>query len=111
MNRDLKIQERVCKQLSDAVDDIIEKEEEENPVLVEKRDTMNDLMRAAQANAKDKEAKVHENLRQVKKYLGDVDDMLTWVTDLRTELKASTPLGALPETAKIEYEKSMVCVQ
>ncbi|XP_076088399.1 microtubule-actin cross-linking factor 1, isoforms 6/7-like isoform X5 [Mytilus galloprovincialis] len=107
LNRDLKLQERVCKQLSDAVDSIIEKEDEDSPILVEKRDTMNDLLRSAQANAKDKESKVHENLRQMKKYLGDVDDMLQWVTDLKTELKSSPPLGALPETAKIEYDKSM----
>ncbi|CAG2203453.1 DST [Mytilus edulis] len=100
-------QERVCKQLSDAVDSIIEKEDEDSPILVEKRDTMSDLLRSAQANAKDKESKVHENLRQMKKYLGDVDDMLQWVTDLKTELKSSPPLGALPETAKIEYDKSM----
>jgi hypothetical protein len=45
---------------------------------------------------------------QVKKYLGEVDDMLQWVTDLRTEMKSSPPLGALPETAKTEYDKCMV---
>jgi hypothetical protein len=69
LNRDLKAQERVCKQLSEAVDKILEKEDEDNSVLVEKRDALNELMRSAQANAKDKEAKVHENLRQVRDHI------------------------------------------
>jgi hypothetical protein len=44
----------------------------------------------------------------VKKYVGDVDDMIQWISDLRTELKSNTPFGALPDTAKEQFEKFQV---
>lgn len=34
--------------------------------------------------------------------------MLQWVNDLRMELKAPSPFGALPETAKIQFEEYLV---
>ncbi|XP_021351801.1 dystonin-like isoform X4 [Mizuhopecten yessoensis] len=101
---DLKAQETNCKNLSNAVTKLLSQESEDSPALKEKRDVMNDLMRAAQANGKDKEAKLQERLRQVKKYLGDVDDLLQWVNDLRMELKSVSPFGALPETSKTQYD-------
>ena len=45
---------------------------------------------------------------QVKKLVGDIDDMLQWTNDLRTELKSGTPFGALPDTAKEQFEKFQV---
>jgi len=46
----------------------------------------------------------------VKKYLGEVEDSLQWVNDLRMELKSTTPFGALPETAKTQYDSYVVSV-
>lgn len=46
---------------------------------------------------------------QVKKFVGEVDDMLQWINELRTELKSGTPFGALPDTAKEQFEKFQVC--
>ena len=40
-----------------------------------------------------------------------MDDMLQWVNDLRTELKSGTPFGALPDTAKEQFEKFQVKLQ
>ena len=44
----------------------------------------------------------------MKKLVGDIDDMLQWTNDLRTELKSGTPFGALPDTAKEQFEKFQV---
>lgn len=44
----------------------------------------------------------------MKKFVGDVDDMIQWIGDLRTELKSNTPFGALPDTAKEQFEKFQV---
>ena len=40
----------------------------------------------------------------MKKYVGEVDDMIQWLADLRTELKSNTPFGALPDTAKHQFD-------
>jgi DNA repair ATPase RecN len=103
MNNDLKNQDKICKKLSSAIDAI-----QDCPELKEKRDSMNEQLRATQANLRDKEAKLQENVRQVKKYLGEVDDAYQWVNDFRTELKAASPCGALPETSKIQFDAFMV---
>lgn len=56
----------MCKKLSEAVEKMVAEDTDDSPSLKEKRDAMNDLMRATQANARDKEAKLQENLRQVR---------------------------------------------
>lgn len=40
--------------------------------------------------------------------MGEVDDMLQWVNELRMELKSPKPLGALPETARIQNDAFLV---
>lgn len=101
MNNDLKNQDKMCKKLSSAVDAIQDTE------LKEKRDVMNEQLRATQAHLRDKEAKLQEKLRQVKKYLGEVDDAYHWVNDFRNELKAAPPCGALPESSKKQFDVFM----
>ena len=43
--------------------------------------------------------------------MGDVDDMLQWLGDLRIELKSGTPFGALPDTAKEQFDKFQVKIE
>lgn len=101
MNNDLKNQDKMCKKLNSAVDAIPDAE------LKEKRDVMNEQLRATQAHLRDKEAKLQEKLRQVKKYLGEVDDAYHWVNDFRNELKAAPPCGALPESSRKQFDAFM----
>ncbi|CAE1316032.1 DST [Acanthosepion pharaonis] len=79
-------------------------QEESNSSLQDKTLTMNKLLREVQVSARDHENKLQETLREVKKFTGDVDDMLHWVNDLRMELKSKSPFGALPEAAKSQLE-------
>lgn len=102
LNNDVKNQDKMCKKLSSAVDAVQDAE------LKEKRDVMNEQLRVTQANLRDKEAKLQERLRQVKKYLGEVDDAYHWINDFRAELKAAAPCGALPESSKVQFEAFMV---
>lgn len=63
MMKNLKAQDKVCQNLSDAVDKLSPRASSSN--LRDKREKMIDMMRSAQANGKEKEAALHENLRQV----------------------------------------------
>ncbi|XP_067685972.1 microtubule-actin cross-linking factor 1, isoforms 6/7-like isoform X1 [Haliotis asinina] len=105
LQADLRNQEKTCRKLNKAVQEIVARTDGGDTALTHKCDDMNELLRATQANAKDKENKLQETLRQVKKYLGNLDDMLQWVNDFRAELKTNAPFGALPETAEKQYQK------
>ncbi|KAK3083433.1 hypothetical protein FSP39_022457, partial [Pinctada imbricata] len=107
LHNDLRAQDKACKKLNAAVADILSQNSSESPELKQKQEVMNEQLREVQANLRDKEAKLQENLRQVKKYLGEVDDQLQWVNDLRQELKSAAPCGALPETANSQVEAYM----
>lgn len=41
--------------------------------------------------------------------MGEVEDDLRWLNNFRAQLKSSTPMGALPDTAQKEYDTFMVC--
>ncbi|XP_053386476.1 dystonin-like isoform X4 [Mercenaria mercenaria] len=105
LQSDVKGQERASRKLNKALDDTLSRGGQESPQLRGVQEEMNEMLRRVQADSKDKEAKMQEKLRQVKKYVGDVDDMIQWISDLRTELKSNTPFGALPDTAKEQFEK------
>jgi hypothetical protein len=47
---------------------------------------------------------------QVKKYLGEVDDMLQWVTDLRTEMKSFRfQTHDIPNSRQARYQLHLRC--
>jgi hypothetical protein len=49
-------------------------------------------------------------LLQVKGFMGDVDDIIHWLSDFRNGMK-SGPMGALPETAQKQFDKYLVSCQ
>ena len=51
--------------MNKAVDDLIAEQGQEIPELKDTQDEMNEMLRRVQADAKDKEAKMQEKLRQV----------------------------------------------
>ncbi|ESO82078.1 hypothetical protein LOTGIDRAFT_237159 [Lottia gigantea] len=102
---DINNQEKTCRKINKAVDDILARSNEDDSALKKKRNQMNERIRAVHANARDKENKLQENLRQVKRYLGDVDDTLQWVNEFRMELKLNQPFGALPESSETQYDQ------
>ncbi|WAR10224.1 DYST-like protein, partial [Mya arenaria] len=105
LQSDVKGKERASRKLNKALEDVLSKGEGDSPHMREVQEEMNEMLRRVQADSRDKEAKLQEKLRQVKKYIGDVDDMIQWLNDLRTELKSNTPFGALPDTAKVQFDK------
>ena len=42
---------------------------------------------------------------QVKSYLGEIEDVVNWLTDFEQTLKAVKTIGALPDTAQKQCEK------
>ncbi len=48
---------------------------------------------------------------QVKAFMGDVEDLIRWMSDFKTGMRASGPMGALPDTAQGQFDKFMVRIQ
>ena len=40
--------------------------------------------------------------------MGDVEDLIRWMSDFKTGMRASGPMGALPDTAQKQFDKFMV---
>ena len=45
----------------------------------------------------------------MKAFVGDVEDLIRWMNDFKTGMRASGPMGALPDTAQKQFDKFMVC--
>ncbi|XP_036368174.1 microtubule-actin cross-linking factor 1 isoform X4 [Octopus sinensis] len=97
---DVKNQSLTTSKLKNAVDNLISRSGDADSPLQHKTNQVSKLLREVEIKTKDQENKLQETLRYVKKFSGDVDDMLHWITDLRMELKSQPPFGALPETAR-----------
>lgn len=61
----MKGQEKASRRLNKAVDDLVREQGQEMPELKDTQEEMNEMLRRVQADAKDKEAKMQEKLRQV----------------------------------------------
>ncbi|GAB1607826.1 dystonin isoform X7 [Argonauta hians] len=101
---DVKNQSATTLKLKKAVGRLVATSGDTDSPLHEKTDRVSRLLREVEIRSKDQENKLQETLRYVKKFSGDVDDMLHWITDLRMELKCQPPFGALPETARGQLE-------
>ena len=66
---------------------------------------MNELQRVLTIVARDRQNQLYDTLKEVKAFMGNVDDLLHWLNDFRLELKRSAPMGALPETAQAQMNK------
>jgi len=45
---------------------------------------------------------------QVKSFVSSADDLMKWLEDFRRKLQWCTPLGALPDSARVQLKKLMV---
>ena len=63
------------------------------------------MQRALTVLARDKQNQLHDTLKEVKAFMGQVEDLLRWLNDFRLELKHSAPMGALPDTAQEQMNK------
>ncbi|KAK7501339.1 hypothetical protein BaRGS_00007464, partial [Batillaria attramentaria] len=104
MQSDVHNQEKTGRKLHKAVEEIVQRSEggEDSP-LVAKRQQMADMLRATKAMAKDADNQLQDKMRQVKRFLGEVDSNLAAINDFRQELKTNLPFGALPETSDTQY--------
>ena len=62
---DVKGQEKASRKLNKAYEDMVAEQGQEIPELKDTQEEMNEMLRRVQADAKDKEAKMQEKLRQV----------------------------------------------
>ena len=63
------------------------------------------MQRALTVLARDKQNQLHDTLKEVKAFMGQVEDLLRWLNDFRLELKHSAPMGALPDTAQEQMNR------
>ena len=42
--------------------------------------------------------------------MGDVEDLIRWMSDFKTGMRASGPMGALPDTAQKQFDKFMASI-
>ena len=66
---------------------------------------MNEMQRTLTVLARDKQNELNDTLKEVKAFMGNVEDLLRWMNDFRLELKHSAPMGALPDTAQEQMNK------
>ncbi|CAL1534640.1 unnamed protein product [Lymnaea stagnalis] len=110
---DLRNKEKSAKKLSKAVDEILQHtgaDPDESPLQAQ-RQQMKEELRITQATAREKENKLQESMRQVKKFMGDLDDQLAKVNEFRAELKTNQPYGALPDTSEKQYAEFVIKCQ
>ncbi|XP_005100351.2 microtubule-actin cross-linking factor 1 [Aplysia californica] len=105
LQSDLRNKEKAARKLNKAVDEVVAQSgvDPARSPLCDKQKEMNQKIRGTQATAREKENKLQEAMRQVKKFLGDMDDQLSAVNDFRAELKTNQPFGALPDTSEKQY--------
>jgi hypothetical protein len=106
--KDLQNQEPVIKKLCAAIDKMAKRSGKASSPLVEKKAEMLDMYRAVMVQGRDKQNELQDILKEVKAFMGEVEDGLRWLNDFRDQLKSSAPMGALPDTAQKEYDTFMV---
>ena len=110
MQSDLRTKEKAARKLNKAVEDMLAQGgvDRAGSPLIARQAEMNEKLRATQATAKEKENRLQEAMRQVKKFLGEMDDKLTFINEFRAELKVNQPFGALPDTSESQYQEFLV---
>ncbi|BFZ22115.1 hypothetical protein BsWGS_25154 [Bradybaena similaris] len=105
MQADIRSKEKAARKVNKAVDDTLQQSGQdinESPLHARCQE-MNHKIRGAHTTIKEKENKLQASIRQVKKFLGDLDGQLAQVNDFRTELKSNQAIGALPESVEKQY--------
>ncbi|ELT90303.1 hypothetical protein CAPTEDRAFT_205084 [Capitella teleta] len=105
--KDLQNQEPVIKKLCAAIDQHADRSGSPTSPLVAKKADMLESFKIVQVMARDKQNELHDILKEVKAFMGEVEDGLRWLNDFRDQLKSSAPMGALPDTAQKEYDTFM----
>lgn len=67
---DIRGKEKAARKLNKAIDEVLQNapSDQKHSALQDKKDEMNNKIRATQANAKEKENKLQESMREVRRY-------------------------------------------
>ena len=104
----MKNQEPTIKKLNETVTSMAERSGGKAAGLSAKKEEMNELFRNVQISARDRQNQLQDILKEVKAFMGDVEDLIRWCNEFKNQLRSSGPMGALPDTAQKQYEKFMV---
>ncbi|XP_013386319.2 LOW QUALITY PROTEIN: microtubule-actin cross-linking factor 1, isoforms 1/2/3/5-like [Lingula anatina] len=107
LQRDINKHGAMVTTLSEAVEAVAARNATGAPALKDKQEEMNELWKAVNIYALEKQNQLQDLLKAAKAFIGEVEDVLHWLRDYKLGLKRVKPLGALPETAKKQYDKFM----
>lgn len=97
---DLKTITKTLPKLQKAIDEISKTSGQKSPKVMEKMDEIRDCLKIVQSELRSKRNQLQDTLREIKCYLGDVDDYLRLLAEIRFNLKTNSPLGATLEGAE-----------
>lgn len=95
--------------LNDAGRQLIEdgKGTSEASATAEKLGTLNRKWRELLQRAADRQRELEDALREAQSFNAEIQDLLSWLTDVDGAIVASKPVGGLPETASEQLERFM----
>ena len=108
MQRDMVNAEPTVKKLNLAVAKLVDRAGKQGSPLKDKMEELNETYHSVKIMARDKQNDLQDRLKEVKAFMGDVEDALRWMNDFRVDLRNSSPMGALPDTAQKQFDKFMV---
>ncbi|CAD5120159.1 DgyrCDS8736 [Dimorphilus gyrociliatus] len=100
IDTELKTTVKTLPKLQKAIDDISKSSGQKSPKVMEKMDEIKDCLKIVQSELRNKRNNLQDTLREIKCYLGDVDDYLRLLAEIRFNLKTNSPLGATLEGAE-----------
>ena len=74
-----------------------------------KLDELNTRWEDVLTKMRDKQINLEDSLREGQGFFGELQDMLGRLSEIDGQLATAKPVGGLPETAKDQLEKFMVC--
>lgn len=79
----------------------------EASTTAEKLDTLNYRWRDLLQKAADRKRELEDALQEAQSFIVEIQDLLSWLSELDSAIVASKPVGGLPETASEQLERFM----
>ncbi|XP_060518136.1 microtubule-actin cross-linking factor 1 isoform X29 [Cylas formicarius] len=93
--------------LNDAGRQIIESGEDESSATQDKLNTLNTHWRSLMQKAADRQRELEDALADAQRFNAEIQDLLSWLSEVDGIIAASKPVGGLPETASEQLERFM----
>lgn len=71
--------------------------------------TLNRQWRDLLQKAADRQRELEDSLKDAQRFHAEIQDLLSWLSDVDGVIAASKPVGGLPETASEQLQRFMVC--